>query len=330
MRMTQDYWKMRIAANLIMPFAPRFDTPYKFYLDKSREYKRLYGMQADAKFLNDYPDFFAFTASTSKNPAKVDYTVGAVKNIEKYPDLVTVLNGIEPKLIGTIVNEKDGYKFSQAAYQYLYNKNISPNSKEKFLSSQDPIVAQKANEAEKGWIVYGQLRDAINAELANRGLSSVQQKGAEDLAIVKDAILQKLSIATDADGKPILDPKTGTFKQTSWYVDYKDTDGSKTNKVVEGLSAVLNNKKFMEDHKSSSTWKSVGVYFDFRKAVADELMQRPAQSIDAKSNIDLRTIYDAMVNKLRTDDPLGFAPLYDRFLSQDLIVDKYLTPKAVK
>jgi hypothetical protein len=59
-------------------------------------------------------------------------------------------------------------------------------------------------------------------------------------------------------------------------------------------------------------------------------MKRTAKSIDAKSNIDLRTIYDAMVNKLRTDDPLGFAPLYDRFLSQDLVVDKYLTPKAVK
>jgi len=330
MRMTQDYWKMRIAANLIMPFAPRFDTPYKFYLDKSREYKRLYGMQADAKFLNDYPDFFAFTASTSKNPAKVDYTTTAVKNIEKYPELVTALNGIEPKLIGTIVNEKDGYKFSQAAYQYLYSKNISPNSKEKFLSAQDPIVAQKANEAEKGWIIYGQFRDAINEELANRGLSSVQQKGAEDLAAIKAAVIQKLSIATDANGKPITNEKTGTFQQTPWYDDYTDSDGSKTNRVVSGLNTILNDKKFMEDHKDSSTWKSVGVYFDFRKAVADELMKRTAKSIDAKSNIDLRAIYDAMVNKLRTDDPLGFAPLYDRFLSQDLVVDKYLTPKAVK
>lgn len=330
MKMTQDYWNMRVAANLIMPFAPRFNTPYKFYLDKSREYKRLYGMEADAKFLNDYPDFFAFTASTSKNPAKVDYTVAAVKNIEKYPDLITKLYSIEPKLIGTVVNDKDGYKFSQAAYEYLYNKNISPNSKEKFLSAQDPIVAQKANEAEKGWIIYGQFRDAIDEELAKRGLSSVQQKGAEDLAAIKAAVVQKLSIATDANGKPIMDPKTGTYKQTAWYDDYLDSDGSKTNRVVSGLSQIINDKQFMEDHKNSATWKSVGVYFDFRKAIADELTKRPAQSIDAKSNIDLRAIYDAMVKKLKTDDPLGFAPLYDRFLSQDLVVDRYLTPKAVK
>ena len=330
MKMTQDYWKMRIAANLILPFAPRFDSPYSYYINKSREYKRKFGMEADARFFADFPEYFAFTASTSKNPAKVDYTQAAVKNIEKYPELVTALNAIEPKLIGTVVNEKDGYKFSQAAYQYLYNKKISPNSKERFLSAQDPIVAQKANEAEKGWIIYGQFRDAIDEELAARGLSSVQQKGAEDLAAIKAAVINKLSIATDADGKPIMNKKTGTFQQTAWYDDYLDSDGAKTNKVVSGLNTILNDKKFMEDHKDSATWKSVGVYFDFRKAIAEELQKRPAKSIDAKANVDLRAIYDAAVKKLKTDDPIGFAPLYDRFLSQDLVSDKYLTPKAVK
>ena len=330
MRMTQDYWKMRIAANLILPFAPRFDSPYAYYINKSREYKRQFGMEANAKFFADFPEFFAFAASTSNNPAKVDYTQAAVKNIEKYPELITTLNGIEPKLIGTIVNEKDGYKFSQAAYQYLYGKKISPNSKEKFLSAKDPLVAQKANEAEKGWIVFGQFRDAIDEELAARGLSSVQQKGAEDLAAIKAAVIEKLSIQTDAQGKPIINEKTGTYQQTAWYDDYLDSDGSKTNRVVTGLNAILNNQKFMEDHKNSATWKSIGVYFDFRKAIADELQKRPAKSIDAKSNVDLRAIYDAAVKKLKTDDPLGFSPLYDRFLTQDLVVDKYLTPKAVK
>jgi len=330
MKMTQDYWKMRIAANLILPFAPRFDSPYAFYINKSREYKRQFGMEADAKFLADYPDFFAFTASTSKNPAKVDYTVTAVKNIEKYPDLITQLASIEPKLIGTIVNNKDGYKFSQAAYQYLYNKNISPNSREKFLSAQDPIVAQKANEAEKGWIIYGQVRDAIDEELAARGLTSTQQKGAEDLAAIKAAVITKLSRQTDAQGNPILDPKTGQYKQTAWSDDYLDSDGSKTNRVVLGLGQILSNEKFMKDNGKSTIWKSVGVYFDLRQAVASELMKRPAKSIDAKSNADLRVIYDAFVSKLKKDDPIGFGSLYERFLSQDLIVDKYLTPREKK
>jgi hypothetical protein len=331
MKMTQDYWKMRIAANLILPFAPRFDSPYKFYIEKSREYKRKFGMEADARFLDDFPEFFAFTSSTSKNPAKVDYTVAAVKNLEKYSDLVATLAGIEPKLIGTLVNEKDGYKFSQAAYQWLYNNNIAPNSKEKFLSAQDPIVAQKANEAEKGWIVYGKLRDAIDEELAARGLTSTQQKGAEDLAAIKAAVITKLSRQTDAQGNPVVDPKTGQFVQTAWYDDYLDSDGSKTNRVVKGLGAVLEHFQKTDDPKGKTTmWKSVSVYFDLRQAIASELLQRKAKSIDAKSNIDLRVIYDGVVNKLKKDDPIGFAGLYDRFLSQDLVVDKYLTPRESK
>lgn len=332
MKMTQDFWKMRIAANLIAPFAPRFDSPYTYYINKSREYKRQFGLDADAKFLDDFPEFFAFTASTSNNPAKVDYTQAAVKNIEKYPELITELKGIEPKLIGTIVNEKDGYKFSQAAYQYLYSKKISPNSKETYLSSKDPLDAQKANEAEKGWIIYSKFRDAIDEELTARGLTSIQQKGAEDLAALKSAVIDKLSVAKDAQGKPIFDKKTGDYAPSAWYIDYQDSNGAKTNQVVYGLSKVLNDKKFMEDHKNSSTWKSVGVYFDFRKVIAEELMKRPVHSIDAKANADLQALYNQVVKKLTKDDPLGFKPLYDRFLTQDLVADKYLTPKpkAVK
>ena len=330
LKMTQDYWNMRVNANLILPFSPRFDSPYKFYIEKSREYNRKFGLEADAKFLDDFPEFFAFTASTSKNPAKVDYTVAAVANIEKYPDLITELANIEPKLIGTIVNDKNGYKFSQAAYQYLYSKNITPNSKEKFLSSQDPILAQKANEAEKGWIVFSKYRDAIDATLQQRGLTSIQQKGAEDLAIIKTAVIAKLSKETDAQGNPVIDPKSGQFVRTAWYDDYLDSDGSKTNRVVAGLAKIIGNEKFMTDNAKSTTWKSVGVYFDFRQAIARELQKRDVKSIDAKANADLRIMYDAIVRKLKNDDPIGFGSLYERFLTQDLIVDKYLTPQIPK
>ena len=330
MQMTKDYWNMRVWANLILPFAPRFDSPYKFYIEKSREYKRQFGLEADAKFLDDFPEFFAFTASTSKNPGKVDYTVNAVENIKKYPDLITELANIEPKLIGTIVNDKDGYKFSQAAYQYLYSKNITPNSKEKFLSSQDPIIAQRNNEAEKGWIVFSKFRDAIDATLLQRGLTSIQQKGAEDLALIKAAVITKLSRETDAQGNPMIDPKSGQFVRTAWYDDYLDSDGSKTNRVVAGLAKIIGNEKFMADNRKSTTWKSVGVYFDFRQAIAGELGKREVKSIDAKANADLRIIYDAVVRKLKTDDPIGFGEIYERFLTQDLIVDKYLTPQIPK
>jgi 5'-deoxynucleotidase YfbR-like HD superfamily hydrolase len=330
MKMTQDYWSMRTAANLIMPFAPRFDSPYKFYLDKSREYKRVYGLDADAKFLQDFPEFFSFSASLSSNPTGVQSSVQATNNINKYSGLVGELAKIEPKLVGLIVNNPSGYEFSQAAYNYLYNKRVASDSPQKFLSSQSPAEAQRKNEAEKGWIIYNQFSDDIDNELQKRNLSSVQQKGAEDLKYYKEQIIQKLSVQTDNEGKPIADPKTGQFVQTAWYNDYLDSDGSKTNRVIVGLGTILNDEKFVKDNRNNTTWKSVSTYLDFRKAIATELAKRDVKSIEAKANADLKYYYDAIVSKLKNDDKLGFSYLYERFLSQDLVYDKYLTPKEVK
>ena len=329
MDMTKDYWSMRTAASLIMPFAPRFDSPYKFYLDKSREYKRLYGMKADEKFFDDYPEFFSFASSLSANPTSVQSTVQATKNINKYSGLIGELAKIEPKLIGLVVNDPNTYEFSQAAYRYLQGKKIASDSPQKFLSAQSPAEAQRKNEAEKGWIIFNKFSDAIDEELQKRGISSVQQSGAEDLKYLKEQVVQKLSVQTDPQGKPVMDPTTGEFARTAWYDDYLDSDGSKTNRVIAGLSKIVNDENFMSKsgNGKKTVWKSVSAYLEIRKAIASELAKREVKSIDAKANVDLKYVYDGTVNKLKNDDKLGFAYLYDRFLSQDLVYDKYLTVK---
>jgi hypothetical protein len=299
-------------------------------MDKSREYDRVYGVESAAKFFDDYPEFFSFSASLSANPTNIQSSIQAVENFKKYKGLVSDLSSIEPRLIGLITNNFSGYEFSQAAYNYLYRTNISPDSPEKFLSAESPAKSQKRNEAEKGWIQYNQLMDVIDNELQDRGLTSTQQKGAEDLAALKSNFITKLSQKTDAEGNPIINPKTGQIEQTAWSDDYLDSDGSKTNRVILGLGKIFSDKKFMEENKNNPTWKSVSAYLDFRKALAQELASRKVKSITAKANTDLKFLYDGFVNKLKQDDKLGFAYIYDRFLSQDLVYDKYLTPKESK
>ena len=327
---TKSYWSMRTYANLIMPFAPRFDTPYKYYMDKAREYRRLYGIDADAKFLADYPDFFEFTTTLSKNPTGVQSSVSAVRRIKENEGLVSELAKIEPRLISTITNDFQGYEFSQAAYDYLYRKRVSPDAPDRFLSSQSPAEAMKKTEAERGWIQYNKLMDYVDNELQNRGLTSITQKGAEDLEAFKTSVINSLARKKDAEGNPIINPSTGQFEQTAWYDDYLDSDGSKTNRVIVGLGKILENKKFMKTNGNSPTWKSVQAYMNARQSISKSLMSRPFKTLNAKANADLKLVYDVIVNKLKNDDKMGFAYLYDRFLSQDLIYDKYLTPVAVE
>jgi hypothetical protein len=172
--------------------------------------------------------------------------------------------------------------------------------------------------------------DLVDNEMIRRGITSIQQKGAEDLAIIKSSFINKLAVQTDAEGKPIFNKKTGEYERTAWYDDYLDSDGSKTNRIIAGLGKILTDPTFLENNKNNTTWKSIDRYLEFRKIIAKELLNREARSIEAKSNADLKIIYDGVVNKLKQDDKLGFSYVYERFLSQDLVVDKQLTPKGAK
>jgi hypothetical protein len=166
--------------------------------------------------------------------------------------------------------------------------------------------------------------------LLQRGLTSIQQKGAEDIKFIKDTFINKLSVQTDVEGKPIYNKTTGQNERTAWYDDYLDSDGSKTNRIIAGLGKIVTNEKYVENNKNNVTFKSINKYLEFRKLIANELLSREVRSLDAKANIDLRFVYDALVNKLKNDDKLGFSYVYDRFLSQDMIVDKQLSKKGVK
>jgi hypothetical protein len=188
----------------------------------------------------------------------------------------------------------------------------------------------KKTEAERGWIRYNVLMDYIDNELVNRGLTSISQKGAEDLESFKTSAINGIARKKDADGNPVINPSTGQYEQTAWYDDYLDSDGSKTNRVVVGLGKILEDKKFMKANGNSPTWKSVQAYMNARQSIANTLMSRPFKTLNAKANADLKLVYDTIVNKLKNDDKMGFAYVYDRFLSQDLIYDKYLTPVASK
>ena len=329
-KMTGDFYKMRTAANLILPFAPKFESPYRYYIDQYRNYQKQFGINADDKFLQDYPDFFEFSASLSKNPTGIQSTEAAVANARKYPELVGKLYSEMPQLVGFVVNDPKDSQFSSAAYNWLSTNKVAADSPDTFKQAQSPIEARKKVEANKGWITFGKVQDALDAELMTRGLTSLSQKGAEDLKALKEFFVNKLGTVTDAQGKPVIDKKTGQVQRTPWYDDYQDTDGSKTNRVIAGLGTILSDKKFLDAHGEDPIWKSASIYLQARQSLAQELAARKAAggagSIDAVANQDLNIVYKTIVNKLTKQDD-GFKQMYTRLLQNDLIYDKYLTPK---
>jgi hypothetical protein len=313
--LTNQFYNMRTVANLVLPFSPRFASPYKMYMDKYREFQREYGREADVKFLEEYgEEYFAFATSLSSNKTRVQASIDASGNIIANKDLIASVFGDEPALVGLIVNNPSGYDFSEAAYQYQYNTRVAPGSTETFRGTVDPAEAQRRNNARLGWIQYRQVIEVLDAKLVERGLSSYSVKGAADLKAVKEAVVAKL--ATNPDGSA-----------SDWYIDYLDVDGSKVLRVVNGFEKILADENFMSRNADNPTWKSVATYLKIRDVFATKLAQRQSGSLDARSNTDLQLAYDLFVQKLKQDD-LGFADVYDRFLSQDKIYYKAITKVA--
>ena len=314
---TDAFYKMRVAANLILPFAPQFESPYRFYMDKWREYSQTYGLGADAKFLEDYPEYFEFATSLSKNPTGSQATMDDVQNAKRYTDLIADVKGDNSYLVGLITKGSGAAKYNPTAYWWQSETSIAPGTPEKYRGKQDPQEAQQQNAAREGWAKYRRAMAVLDAHLDKRGLTSFQQSGAEDLAAAKQAIIKQL--ASDID--PVTGKPTGS--PSAWYQDYRDIDGTKNAKTIIGFKKILGNEKFMADNADDPTWKSVAVYMKVRDRISVSLRGRPSNNIDAKENIDLRMILDYYVNQLKAGD-LEFANIYDRFLSQDRIYDKYL------
>lgn len=305
-KMVKAYYNMRTIANLVLPFSPRFDSPYRMHMDMWREYRRKFGKDADEMFLKDHEEFFDLAISLSQTVGGVQPTVDAVVKTKANKELVSELYNTEPALIGLVVNNPTGSDFSEAAYEWQYATPVTPGSKQTFRGTSDPIEVQKQNEATKGWIKYRQFMSTqIEPVLMDRGISSIRDRRAKDLAAMRTEFITELG-----------------SNNVAWRDDWLDTDGSKTGRVIRGLETILNDKKFMEANSNNPTWKSVALYLQLRDKVANELAQRKVKSLGAKANFRIAEAFDAAVGQLKQQD-IGFSDLYDRFLSNDLVYDKF-------
>ena len=77
---TKAYWFLRAASSFVMPFPVEQRSPQQFWIDQARKYRNKYGLEADKKFYDDYPDYFKFfTESTRSTNGLAPTTSTAVR-----------------------------------------------------------------------------------------------------------------------------------------------------------------------------------------------------------------------------------------------------------
>ncbi len=102
---TNKFFMLRAFSSLTMPVAigPEMD----FYQQTYRQFLNQYGPgEAEAKFLEMYPDYFEATVSLSKSPGSLEANMDTVKNLKRFRGLMAeaeasngvlrrVLHGVE-------------------------------------------------------------------------------------------------------------------------------------------------------------------------------------------------------------------------------------------
>jgi hypothetical protein len=98
--------------------------------------------------------------------------------------------------------------------------------------------------------------DQTQALLQQRGLNSLQSRGAEDLAANKKRFIEA------ANNNPLY---------SGWYDDYINFGSTRVVDSVKTLEAALSNKEFMTDHADDPIWQGAYQYVTVRNEVVDAL-----------------------------------------------------------
>jgi hypothetical protein len=141
----------------------------------------------------------------------------------------------------------------------------------------------------------------IQAELDARGLNSLNQMAAEDLALLKRNFVADLR-----------------KRYPGWSEDYDQTDRGKSYRVVDQFRGALASS----DLDDRVEWEGLAEYMELHDDIARELDARRetggSPNLDVEANTDLKMLYDAVVGDILSRN-LMFADIFYRYLDRHTI-----------
>ena len=315
---TNKFFFLRALTSISAPFAiaPEVDfyaQTFRRYQEEYADYRdpvtgeRVFGM-AEAKFLEQYPDFFEATVSLSKNEGGLEPSLQTVRNLRKHSDLMAYADGKgDPELIGFLADDGDNaYTFSQAAYQWQYRQGATPGGGSTYRQNRTPGELIRESNIKRGWAEFQQLEQAINAYKIQNGITDDKD---DQMKVVKQA--KALWIQQKAEDN------------LDWYSEYVSPDRAKYARRADVLEKALKDKKWMAQNGNRAVVKSMALYLEARKQLGEILKQRDAaggsRSMDANVNADIAAAFDLFRTNLIAGSP-EFEQFINRYFSNDTVV----------
>ncbi len=286
-----------VVSRALLPFATQTRSPYQFWIDEYQRMREEDPLNATEKFYEKYGDeYYYFTTSLSKNYTGVAATVEADKRAKQLSDLIAT----NPEYGWFLVGDANAGEFSPTVYRNQREQAVAPGSTTTFRGAQDPYEAIAETNAERGWILYNKAMDRIEAERINRGLKSLESRGAEDLKQLKTDFIGALS-----------------QENPDWASVRGKID---TRKVMNFLTFA---DKATKDSRLSSRndIKTMSEYLKGRDYVISLLSQRKSKNINNEENADLKEMWSAFTGAL-IDKDVTFNRVFTRILENDTLLER--------
>ena len=315
---TNKFFFLRALTSISAPFAvaPEVDFYAQTYRQFQQQYadyrdpqtgERVMGM-AEAKFLEMYPDFFEATISQSKNEGGLEPSLGTVRNLRKFSNLMAQAQSSgDPELLGFLANDGDDqYTFSQAAYQWQYKHGSTPGSGDTYRKNRTANELLIESNVKRGWTDYQDLMGQISAYQKQNGITDSKDPDMKILKDVKALWLDQMKI-----------------ENLDWYSAYVSPDKAKYERRAKLLETAFKDKKWMAQNGNRAVVKQALVYLDGRKQIAAILNERDAAggsaTLSAKSNADIAQVYEMFVDELTNGSP-EFEQFINRYFANDSVV----------
>lgn len=328
------YQGLRIFSGLASPVQAEYRPQAQMLIDEYRKYQEQYGQDALDHFITDADSIVSqlpgldqmvgkhtyspilddaqeavamYAGSSSVSTAGIPPTDKGMQRFGQMRDLMSAY----PDAGGAIIGQ-DAYSgdFSSDAYYLQGQVTLGDADNTKLRSFPSYRARMDAAQSQAGWAEYRQVNASINAELAARGLSSLQQTGASDLSALKREFTASLR-----------------QRNTAWAADYDQQNSNIYDWVNQAQNGTNGHEGWAWDKRLDKRADIQGFrqYLVIRDQVASALDQYRAITGGSASlqgqdqfNTGVRQWFYDKVGQLVQANP-AFAEFYGRYLDSDTL-----------
>jgi 8-oxo-dGTP pyrophosphatase MutT (NUDIX family) len=303
-RLRGSLW-IRAFGTAVSPVSMSGTPELSFYRAKYNEYVSQYGVEAQERFDQDFPEYSGINVSLSINNTGISATSGSMEQAMLNRRLISS----EPEFGWAVAGPAGDEAFSSNVYDQQLSLNLDETTTSRWREKASPEDALREARINEGWAKWNALSTAINLQMEAQGITSLASKDGAVLKMTKDNMFSALA-----------------EENHYWAQEYRNGFGSdRTVKFLSYMQRVIPNMHGVEGREDIQALQE---YMAMREQFQGMMRADGVNSIDpAENRSSIPTgdgsrfmyglMWDNMVSTLISRGNLGFEQMYNRVLQYD-------------